>query len=187
LAGAVIGRDSSIGRGVFFQSNLLSVGDNVRIGAGSWIDNTALVEIGDWVRIGPQVAIITASHSVLPSGPFRRTHGDLMANGVVIKRGCWICARALILPGVTIAEGCVIAAGAVVHQDTVPNGKYVGNPAKLVGIYPAVQEDPAAPEGPAGSVETCRKTEQGEFSEDQDIRSHVYSGSKRSNSGAFGS
>ena len=39
----------------------------------------------------------------------------------VLKDGCWIGMRAMIMPGVTIGEGAVVAAGAVVTKDTLYN------------------------------------------------------------------
>lgn len=55
---------------------------------------------------------------------------------VIIERGCWVGLGAIILPGVTVREGCVIGAGAVVVHSTLPNGLYVGNPAKRVKDLP---------------------------------------------------
>lgn len=50
----------------------------------------------------------------------------------VIKDGCWIGMRAMIMPAVTIGEGAVIAAGAVVTKDVPPYAVYGGNPAKFI-------------------------------------------------------
>lgn len=46
--------------------------------------------------------------------------------------GCWIGIHSILLANVTIAEGCVIAAGAVVTESTLPDGLYVGVPAKRI-------------------------------------------------------
>ena len=52
---------------------------------------------------------------------------------VVLGRdGCWIGARAVILPGVTIGEGTIIGAGSVVTKDCEPGAVYVGVPARRV-------------------------------------------------------
>ena len=49
-----------------------------------------------------------------------------------IGRNCFIGARSMVLPGVTVGDGCIVAAGAVVTRD-VPNGSIVaGNPARLI-------------------------------------------------------
>ncbi|WP_290368283.1 DapH/DapD/GlmU-related protein [Microbacterium sp. Bi121] len=53
---------------------------------------------------------------------------------MTIGAGAWIGAHATILPGVTVGRGAVVAAGALVTEDCVPNGLYVGVPARLVRI-----------------------------------------------------
>lgn len=55
---------------------------------------------------------------------------------ITVGDGCWIGARAVILPGVTIGDGCVIAAGAVVSKDCAPNGMYAGVPARRIRELP---------------------------------------------------
>ncbi|WP_409565385.1 acyltransferase [Methylobacterium sp. J-001] len=125
--GIKIGVNSSFGSGVHISTGLLTVGDNVRIGAGSRIDNEAQVTIHEWVRMGPEVLLETATHKLLPNGPYRRTSGDEVYKPITIERGCMIYARAIILPGVVIREGCVIGGGAVIDKSTQPNGLYVGN------------------------------------------------------------
>ena len=44
----------------------------------------------------------------------------------------WICAGAMILPGVTIGAGSIIGAGSVVTKDIPPNCLAVGNPCKVI-------------------------------------------------------
>lgn len=46
---------------------------------------------------------------------------------------CWICSRAIVLPGVNIGEGAVVAAGAVVCKDVEPWSVVGGVPAKKIG------------------------------------------------------
>ena len=52
---------------------------------------------------------------------------------IKIGDNCFIGARAIILPGVTLGNECVVAAGAVVTK-SYPSGSVLGgNPAKLIG------------------------------------------------------
>ena len=127
VVGIKIGSNSSVGSGVSFISEHLVLGENVRIGSGSRIDNFAMVTLGDWVRLGPEVLLETASHRISQSGPFRRTANDEEFKPIVIERGCMVFARATILPGVTIREGCVIGAGSIIDRSTEPNCLYVGD------------------------------------------------------------
>lgn len=51
-------------------------------------------------------------------------------SSVRLKRGCWIGANVVILPGVTIGENSVVGAGSVVTR-SVPDGTVVaGAPAR---------------------------------------------------------
>lgn len=45
---------------------------------------------------------------------------------------CFIGARSLILPGVTIGDGSIVAAGAIVTADVPPHSIVAGNPARVV-------------------------------------------------------
>ena len=44
----------------------------------------------------------------------------------------WLGARAVVLPGVTIADDVVVAAGAVVTRDCPTPGTYAGVPARPI-------------------------------------------------------
>ncbi|NGO66156.1 acyltransferase [Rhizobium daejeonense] len=49
-----------------------------------------------------------------------------------IGKNCFIGARSIILPGVTIGDSCVIGSGAVVTKDIPPNSAAAGNPAQVI-------------------------------------------------------
>ena len=52
---------------------------------------------------------------------------------IVIGAGAFVCARAFILPGLTVGKRAIVAAGAIVTRD-VPDGVTVGgNPARVIG------------------------------------------------------
>lgn len=110
-------------------------GVNIKIGARSWInygvtfDNAAMIVIGDDCLVGPQVMFVTSSHEV---GPSQRRGAKAKAMPISVGSGCWLGARSLILPGVTIGEGCVIAAGSVVTRSCAPNTLYAGVPARAI-------------------------------------------------------
>ena len=54
---------------------------------------------------------------------------------IVLKKGCCIGMRSIIMPGVTIGEGAIIGAGSIVTKDIPPYCIAVGNPAKAVKFF----------------------------------------------------
>lgn len=115
-----------ISSGVFMSGRGLSTEGSVSINARSFIDANGSVHIEDGVRIACGVMLVTTTHEL--GGPDERA-GAIVYKRVRIGKGCWIGARATILPGVTVARGCIIAAGAVVSRDTELCGVYAGVPA----------------------------------------------------------
>jgi acetyltransferase-like isoleucine patch superfamily enzyme len=49
-----------------------------------------------------------------------------------IGRNCFIGARSIILPGVTIGDSCVVGSGAVVTKDVPAGCAVAGNPAQVI-------------------------------------------------------
>jgi acetyltransferase-like isoleucine patch superfamily enzyme len=78
--------------------------------------------------VGPNVSIITAGHPLEPS--LRRT--ATIGKPIVIERGVWIAAGAIIIGGVTVGELSVVAAGSVVTRDVPANTLVGGNPARVI-------------------------------------------------------
>ena len=107
---------------------------NLQIGSGSWVNRGLCIEgagsvsIGSGVMIGPQVLILTSTHEKVVGGRLDREPSYLP---VRIGDNCWIGARAMILPGVTISDDVTVAAGAVVAADIGPDGVYGGVPARI--------------------------------------------------------
>ncbi len=129
LFGAKIGRNARITQKVFIgQPSNLTIGDDVVINIGSFIDCSAPVFIGDKVRIGYQGMVVTGSHRT-ENSVYRRKEGDHVRRSVTIERGCWIQSRGMVGPGVIMAEGCTLMAAGVLTKSTLPNGEYAGLPA----------------------------------------------------------
>lgn len=49
-----------------------------------------------------------------------------------IGRNCFIGARSIVMPGVTIGDECIVGSGAVVTKDVPPRSIVAGNPAKII-------------------------------------------------------
>jgi len=118
-----------IGPRCWFHTYAMTVGHDTRINNGCWFENHAPIAIGSEVALGYQVLVLTSTHE---PGPPERRHGEWRTAPVTIGDGCWIGARATILPGVTIGGGAVIAAGAVVAEDCEPDALYAGVPARHI-------------------------------------------------------
>ena len=112
-----------------FDSENVRIGDGTFVNAGCHFEGRGNIDIGCNVLIGPQVMILTSSHAIDACGQVSR---ESYYNPVRIADRCWIGARSLIMPGVTIGEGTVIGAGAVVTRDCEPGALYVGVPARRI-------------------------------------------------------
>lgn len=111
----------------FMGGTDITIGKDTFINYGCFFDNSSSIEVGMNCNIAMQVMFCTSSHEI---GDSEKRAGMNIGQPIKIEDGCWIGARAMILPGVTIGKGCVIAAGAVVTKDCEPNGLYIGVPAK---------------------------------------------------------
>lgn len=124
--GGIDTNGTQIRSGCWFFSARVKFGADGMVNGGCQFENRELVTVGDRVYFGPQVFVGTSTHEI---GSELQRAGNYRGREVTIGDGCWIGARAVILPGVDVAAGCIIAAGAVVTQSTTPNGLYAGVPA----------------------------------------------------------
>jgi maltose O-acetyltransferase len=130
LLGLRCGPRVQIRKGIFYEDHRrLVIGSNVFLNRQAYLDAGGGITIGNNVRFGPQVMLVTGSHEI--GDPVMRT-GPLIAKPIVIGDGCWVGARAFIGPGVTIGEGSIISAGAVVQRSMPANFLIAGNPARPV-------------------------------------------------------
>ena len=58
--------------------------------------------------------------------------GHTQAQMVTLKKGCWVGANTIILPGVTIGENAVVGAGSIVTKSVPDFTIAVGNPARVI-------------------------------------------------------
>jgi maltose O-acetyltransferase len=135
-AGCQLAPGAEIREDVFIGSPALTMAAGTYINCGCFLDGSAPIVLGEHVRIGPHVKLLTGSHTYAPN-VIRRGPGSIdIRQGITIERGCWVGMGTLVMPGVVIAEGCVIAAGSVLLASTAPNGLYAGNPARRVRDLP---------------------------------------------------
>jgi maltose O-acetyltransferase len=107
----------------------LKIGEQCWLSVGCFIDLAGNITLEDRVTFGPEVMILTGSHSIHDQ---HRRSGELRVNPVTIGRGAWLGARCTVLPGVSIGQGAVIGAGALVNKDIPPNTMAAGVPAVVI-------------------------------------------------------
>ena len=118
------------------------LGNNVFIGGNSIIDCKEDISIEDNVLVSYECIIFDHdSHSVDKSKRendlyrFKNNKmnwDEVKSKKINIKKNAWICARSIILKGVTIGEGSIVGAGSVVTQDVPDFSLVSGNPAKFI-------------------------------------------------------
>ena len=114
------------------------VGHHCLFNVECFLDLSGPITVGSQVVFGPQVALITGAHEI---GDASHRLGLLKPEPITIGDGCWLGARATVLPGVTIGSGSVVAAGAVVTKNVPPNTLVAGVPAKIVRYLEADSQD----------------------------------------------
>lgn len=103
----------------------LTVGDHCWIGEDVWIDNLAPVTIGSHVCVSQGAYLCTGNHD------WSKPNLKLFTSPIVLERGCWVGAKTVVGPGVTVHEGAVLTAGSVATRNLETFGIYSGNPATL--------------------------------------------------------
>jgi acetyltransferase-like isoleucine patch superfamily enzyme len=107
------------------------VGHNVFVGLDTYLDCQfpELITIEDDVTISFRVTVVVHDDArrmdrIEPGA------GDGTVAPVRLRRGCYLGAGCLVLPGVTVGERAVVASGAVVTHDVPPETIVAGVPAR---------------------------------------------------------
>lgn len=94
---------------------------------GCYIQAMNGIKIGENVRMGPGVKLISANHNIYNYDIHDKE------KPIVIGDNCWIGANAVVLPGVEIGDHTIIAAGAVVTKSFPEEDCIIGGvPAKVI-------------------------------------------------------
>jgi acetyltransferase-like isoleucine patch superfamily enzyme len=98
-------------------------------------DRGGEIVIEDDVLIGAGVHFYTNNHK------FSDTNAPIISQGypdatptdsIILKRGCWVGANVVILPGVEIGENSVVGAGTIVTKSVPSRVVFAGNPGKVI-------------------------------------------------------
>ena len=127
------GKQSEIRPGAYvINCSNISIGNRVIIRPTSMLFGNAEIIIEDDVLLGSGIHIYTANHAYDKLDVPIYYQGHSSPKEVLLKKGCWIGANAIILPGVTIGENSVVAAGSVVTKSVPPRVVVGGVPAKII-------------------------------------------------------
>ncbi len=110
----------------------VKIGKGVFIGSDVFIDNTYpdSIVIEDFVTIISRSFII--GHNFIPVHLENILAKDVPPRqGVLLKKGSYIGAQCIILPGVTVGECAVVGAGSVVTNSIPDYSVAVGSPARV--------------------------------------------------------
>jgi len=115
----------------------ITIGDRVVIRPGVMLFAVSdtletAITIEDDVMMGCGIHIYTNNHKFDDPDIPLIDQGYYPDEAVVLKKGCWIGANAIILPGVTVGENSVVGAGAVVTRSVPDRSVAVGNPARVI-------------------------------------------------------
>ena len=129
--GARLGSGCIIGRGAYVGPGVV-IGDNVKLQNYALVYEPARLEYS--VFIGPAVVLTNDMYprSVDVSGNLKRSD-DWHAQGVVVREGASLGARAVVVAGCEIGRWALVAAGAVVTRDVPDFALVAGVPARRIG------------------------------------------------------
>lgn len=109
----------NVGYGVYFDA---TNADHITIEDGVWITSQCLLlchrRILDEYKIGDD-------YNKLP----------YKVENIVLKKGCCIGMRSIVMPGVTIGEGSIVAAGSLITRDIPDWCIAAGRPAKPIKYF----------------------------------------------------
>jgi putative colanic acid biosynthesis acetyltransferase WcaF len=118
---------------------LLETEDVVTIGPHSEVYNPGGVKLGHHTIVSQGAYLCGATHD------YNSKDFDYIAKLITTGAYAWICARAIVLPGVICGEGSVLGAGAVTQRSLEPWTVYAGNPAVSVRKRAHVDGHPQKP------------------------------------------
>ena len=102
---------------------MLILGNAVWLGESVWIDNISEIKIGDNVCISQGALLITGNHN------YSSKMFELNSKPIKIEDGVWICAKSIVVGGVTIHSHAVLAINSMASSDLESYSIYSGNPA----------------------------------------------------------
>jgi acetyltransferase-like isoleucine patch superfamily enzyme len=131
-----------IGRGTLLESSVtvqsadgrIRLGQRVYLSRGVTVGAVALVEIGDFVLVGPGCYITDANHRFDDHTVPIPDQGMSSKGATVIEDNVWLGANVVVTSGVRIGRRSVIGANSVVTRDIPEFSVAAGVPARVVSV-----------------------------------------------------
>jgi maltose O-acetyltransferase len=111
------------------NASKLNIGKHCHINENVFIQGA---EIGDFVMIAPNVAILNSLHNYQDINTPMIMQGSVENLNPTIQNDVWIGRNAVIMPNVVLGRGSVIGAGSIVTKSVEPFSVVGGVPAKLI-------------------------------------------------------
>jgi putative colanic acid biosynthesis acetyltransferase WcaF len=100
--------------------------DRVTFGDGAEIYNPSPIYFGSHAIVSQGAYVCGATHL------YNEPEFRLVSFEMRIGAYAWICARAMVSPGVNVGDGAILGLGSVATRDLEPYGIYAGAPARKV-------------------------------------------------------
>lgn len=124
---------AKIGQGFVIKTNVnikfpwkLTIGNDVWIGEGVWIDNLDKVTIGNDVCLSQGALLLTGNHD------YKSSSFDYRNEPIYIEDGVWIGAKSVVCPGVICESESILTVGSIATKRLKSLGIYQGNPASYI-------------------------------------------------------
>jgi acetyltransferase-like isoleucine patch superfamily enzyme len=125
------GKNLQLARSVhFLNPHGISIGRDVYLATGCWIDGIGGLTIDDEVKLSPYVVVTTSSHCFKNDSV---RFGGSMSSPTRIGKGSWLAAHVVVAAGVSIGSGVVVGGNSVVSRNLPDNVFAAGAPAKTIG------------------------------------------------------
>jgi acetyltransferase-like isoleucine patch superfamily enzyme len=127
---ASCGRNFQIASGVtVVYSSRVSIGRDVYLAHGCWLQGVGGLTLGDEVMLGPYTVLASSNHRKT-DGSYR--FGEPTLKPIILERGAWTGSHVVITFGVRVGQGAACAAGAVVTKDVPADCVVGGVPARVI-------------------------------------------------------
>ena len=132
--GLTIGEGTLVSRGTILscKEGSIHIGARANFGWRCVVSSVGGVTIGDEALFAGGCYVGGGRYHLEDRARSIASQGSYSKGPVVIGRGCWIGAHAVILDGVRVGEGAVVAAGAVVADDVPAFAGVAGVPARTI-------------------------------------------------------